>query len=316
MLLQTKGQMTAGELSERLEVSTRTIYRDLDALSMAGVPVYAERGVNGGCMLLESYRSNLTGLKEDEVRALFMFTVPGLLADLGVGKASEAALLKLQATLPAPFQQDIDRLRQRIHLDASAWFQPPEAVPHLHLFQEAVWQDERLRILYRRGDGQWVKRVVEPYGLVAKASVWYAVVAFAGQVWTQERPLTLRLSRVQTATPTGTPFERLGSFDLVTFWQTWCQQFERQQAKYDVQLAVTDEGASRLVRRMGDSVVALLTAGQLDAQGRTHITLSFASSVEAQEMLLGLGTAVEILSPPSLREQLRKEALAIARFYR
>jgi hypothetical protein len=126
MLLQTKGLMTAQDLAERLEVSPRTIYRDLDALSAAGVPVYAERGPQGGCMLLESYRTNLTGLKEDEVRALFMFTVPGLLADLGADKASEAAMLKLTAALPAPFQQDVEQLRHRIHLDTAPWFQPEE----------------------------------------------------------------------------------------------------------------------------------------------------------------------------------------------
>ncbi|MCA9931756.1 MAG: HTH domain-containing protein, partial [Anaerolineales bacterium] len=133
MLLQTNGRMTAQELSDRLEVSTRTIYRDLDALSTSGVPVYAERGPNGGCALLDSYRTNLTGLTESEVRALFMFTVPNLLADLGAEKASEAAMLKLTAALPVPFQKDAGEVRARLHLDPVGWFQPKDPVPFLSL---------------------------------------------------------------------------------------------------------------------------------------------------------------------------------------
>jgi predicted DNA-binding transcriptional regulator YafY len=177
MLLQTNGRMTADNLAQRLEVSPRTIYRDLDALSSAGVPVYAERGPHGGCMLMESYRTNLTGLNEKEVQALFMFTVPGLLADLGAEKASQAAMLKLMASLPAPFQQDAAFVQQRLHLDPAAWFQPDEDVPFLPLLQTAVWQHKRFRMTYRRGDGQWVKRLLDPYGLVAKASVWVEVIA-------------------------------------------------------------------------------------------------------------------------------------------
>src|SRR5690606_3266212 len=159
MLLQTRGQMTANELAERLEVSTRTIYRDLDALSTAGGPGYAERGPQGGCRLLESYRTNLTGMKEKEVRALFMLTVPGLLADLGVDQDVEAALLKLTAAIPAPFQRDAERVRQRIHLDPAGWFQMAEPLPYLSLLQQAVWEDRRVRVDYRRADGGRVQRV-------------------------------------------------------------------------------------------------------------------------------------------------------------
>ena len=156
MLLQTNGRMTAEDLSERLEVSTRTIYRDLDALSASGVPVYAERGPQGGCMLMESYRTNLTGLNENEVRALFMFTVPGLLAELGAEKDSEQAMLKLTASLPAPFQKDAKMVQERLLLDPAGWFQGEEPVPYLSLLQEAVWNNQRVRVDYRRGDGQWV----------------------------------------------------------------------------------------------------------------------------------------------------------------
>jgi predicted DNA-binding transcriptional regulator YafY len=174
MLLQTHGQMTAEDLAGRLEVSPRTIYRDLEALSGAGVPVYSERGAHGGIALLENYRTNLTGLNRDEVRALFMFTVPGLLADLPAGKSQESARLKLAAALPAPFQKDVSWVRQRIHLDPGGWFHPAEATPFLAVAQEAVWHNRRLKNSYRRSDGIWVKRLLEPYGLVAKAGcgIW------------------------------------------------------------------------------------------------------------------------------------------------
>lgn len=151
MLLQTGGRMTAAELARELEVSERTIYRDLDALAMAGVPVYAERGPGGGCALLDSYRTSLTGLTDGEVRALFLLSLPTPLADLEVGRDLKAAVLKLNAALPAERQDQADWLRQRLHLD---WSAPSEAetVPHLPQVQRAVWENRRLRVTYRLDD--------------------------------------------------------------------------------------------------------------------------------------------------------------------
>ena len=297
MLLQTKGLMTAQELAERLEVSPRTIYRDLDALSAAGVPVYAERGPQGGCMLLESYRTNLTGLKEDEVRALFMFTVPGLLADLGVHKASEAAMLKLTAALPIPFQQDVAQLRNRIHLDAAPWFQPEEPVPHLPLIQEAVWQQRRVRLVYRRGDGLWIKRLVSPYGLVAKTSIWYVVVGI------QERHWVYRVSRIMEAEMTEVQFQRPPAFNLADYWTQWCRRFERSQDKFAVTLRVSPTGVPGLVQAFGDGLYQVLEAA-VEENGRLSFSLTFASEEAACQRLLGLGTAVEIIEPASLRQKI------------
>jgi len=146
MLLQTRGRMTAEELAGELEVSSRTVYRDLDALTIAGVPVYADRGPSGGISLWDDYRTNLTGLTRDEVRALFMLTVPGLFADLQADQPQRAATLKLMASLPAPFKQDAELARQRIHLDPAAWFHPAEPTPYLLLLQDAIWQNRRVRM--------------------------------------------------------------------------------------------------------------------------------------------------------------------------
>ena len=310
MLLQTNGRMTADDLAKRLEVSPRTIYRDLDALSGAGVPVYAERGPNGGCMLMESYRTNLTGLNEHEVQALFMFTVPGLLADLGADKASEAAMLKLMASLPAPFQQDATFVQERLHLDPAAWFQMEEDVPFLPLVQTAVWQNKRLRLNYRRGDGQWVKRLIDPYGLVAKASIWYVVGGMHGG-----RIQVYRISRIMEAELTGSFFERPTDFELANYWQTWRDRFEAQQNRLAVQLRVAPNSGPLLALVFGEGIVQTLQAATTDTTGHATISITFDSLETACRQLLGLGTAVEVLSPQTLRQKMRATAQAAVTQY-
>jgi predicted DNA-binding transcriptional regulator YafY len=311
MLLQTRGRMTAQELAGRLEVSTRTIYRDLDALSMAGVPVYAERGPAGGCELLESYRTNLTGLKESEVRALFMFTVPRLLADLGAAKDSEAALLKLTAALPAPFRRDAEMVRQRLHLDPAGWFQQDEPSHWLPLLQEAIWQEQRLRLAYRRSDGQWVKRLVDPYGLVAKAGIWYLVAGSFGH------PFTFRVSRIDEAAVTASHFERPSHFDLVQYWQEWCAYFENSRQQVAVTLAVQPAGLPLLVRAFGEGIHAVLAeSDKTDDHGRILLTLTFDSEEHACLRLLGLGAAVEVVGPFGLRRRLAERASELLAIYK
>jgi predicted DNA-binding transcriptional regulator YafY len=310
MLLQTKGQMTAQELAERLEVSTRTIYRDLDALSASGVPVYAERGPQGGCSLMDSYRTNLTGLNENEVRALFMFTVPGLMADLGADKASEAAMLKLTASLPAPFQQDAEKVRQRIHLDTAVFFQQAEPTPYLNLVQDAIWQERRLRMVYRRSDGNWVKRLVDPYGLVAKANVWYMVAGSFGA------PFTFRISRIQEASLTESNFERPSEFDLQSFWEKWLYRLENNRTRYDVILTVPPTNTMLMIDAFGEGMYHLLTEdSELLENGRLQVTIPFASPEDACRKLLGLGTSVTIIHPPELIQQLAQTARAVADAY-
>ncbi|MCP5095314.1 MAG: YafY family transcriptional regulator [Chloroflexi bacterium] len=307
MLLQTNGRMTAQALSDKLEVSTRTIYRDLDALSASGVPVYAERGPMGGCMLMESYRTNLTGLNESEVRALFAFSVPGLLADLGADKASEAAMLKLTASLPAPFQQDASKVQERLYLDPAPWFHPEEPVPHLRLLQDAVWQERRVKMTYRRSDGQWVKRLVSPLGLVAKASVWYLVGGIQG-----EMIMVYRVSRVQEAAMTDGRFTHPKPFSLKEFWQNWSTRFEKSQDVYGVILQVLPTAVPTLVRQFGEGIVHLVTAAETQAEdGSVLIELTFGSAEDACQQLLGLGTAVKVISPLELIDHLTEKSRQI-----
>ena len=232
LLLQTRGRVTAQSLSKRLEVSERTVYRDLVALSMAGVPVYAERGPGGGWSLLEDYRTNLTRLTEAEINTLFVSGTTDPLKDLWPGKASEDAMLKLLAALPSVYRNNAELARQRIHLDATGWFRHDESVPHLPLLQEAVWNEQRVRLTYRRGSDNSVnRRIVSPYGLVAKASIWYLVCS------TEEsggEMRVYRVARISEAEATGEHFERPADFDLPAFWSRWLVSIEQSRYGYAV----------------------------------------------------------------------------------
>lgn len=306
MLLQSRGRMTAGELACELEVSERTIYRDLDALSAAGVPVYAERGPGGGCALLDSYRTTLTGLTQEEVRALFMLSIPAPLAELGVDQELKMALLKLSAALPATRRQDEERARQRIHLDSSGWFETRESVPHLQTLQRAVWEDRKLHLTYRLRFGAQAEWLVEPYGLVAKANVWHLVCAREGHL------RVYRVSQVLEASISDESFERPDDFDLAAFWQGWCAEVEENRPYYPVIVRVAQDLAPWLPQYFGEPIreevaraqstpVQGVETGSPDTAGWLTVTLLFESLHEARERLLGFGGAVEVVAPVALR---------------
>jgi predicted DNA-binding transcriptional regulator YafY len=237
-----------------------------------------------------------------------MFTVPGLLADLGAAKASEAAMLKLTAALPVPFQQNVAELRNRIHLDAAPWFQPEEPTPHLPLIQEAVWQQRRVRLDYRRGDGLWIKRLVAPYGLVAKSSIWYVVVGFHNRCW------VYRVSRIQEAELTDSEFERPSDFDLADYWTQWCRDFEERQAKFVVTLQALPAAVPNLAQVFGDGFYQVM-ADATEENGRLTFNLTFASEEAACQQLLGLGTALIIVNPHTLRQKIRDMSQQLLTLY-
>lgn len=310
MLLQTRGRMTAEDLAERLEVSPRTIYRDLEALSIAGVPVYSERGPSGGIELLENYRTNLTGLTKQEVQALFMFTVPGLFADLQADKTEQAASLKLMAALPSPFRQDVEFVRQRIHLDPAGWFQPSEPYPFLCILQQAIWENRRVRMTYRKADGDWVKRLIDPLGLVNKANVWYVVANVF------HNTQGYRVSRIQDLALLESIFERPANFNLAEFWPRWCARFEENFIRFEATLRASPEGILQLAHIFGESIYT--TVAQLpppDSRGMTTLSLPFESAEAACRQLMGLGNSVEVIEPPALRQMMLQQALALAAFY-
>jgi predicted DNA-binding transcriptional regulator YafY len=303
--------MSAQELAEELEVSERTIYRDIVALSASGVPVYASRGPGGGVRLIEEYRTTLTGLTPDEARALFMMSIPAPLMQLGMGEKFKAALLKLSASLPDSRRADEARIHQRIYLDSSWWFQSVQEIPCLQTIQQALFQDRRLRIKVR-----WeffnteFEQDAEPYGLVAKANVWYLVYGRGG------RPHVTRVSQIVEAEVVSEVFNRPPAFDLETFWEDWCRNYESQ-PPFRARVRVAPETLPMLAEYVGDRARARLTQTRLpDADGWVTLDLPFESFVAARTRLLGLGSAVDVLEPESLRKSLIDFAEQIVGFYK
>ncbi len=315
LLLQTRGRMTAQELAARLEVSERTIYRDVSALGMAGVPVYAERGPGGGCSLAHGYRTNLTGLTLDEARTLFMSGAPALLKDLGMSKALDDALLKLLAALPSSQRQQAERARARIYVDPAGWSRPDDALPYLGAIQEAVWSDRRLRLVYNRPgynrpSGETVERVVDPLGLVAKASIWYLVAAVEGE------PRVYRISRIQAAVALDEPCHRPADFDLAAYWTASSAEFQASWRQYEARVRVVPELLPTLEQLYGSRYAAILKdAPPPDDEGWLMLQLTFDSLESARSHILGFGAEMEALEPAELRESVMRYAAEIAAFY-
>ncbi|QRK09179.1 YafY family transcriptional regulator [Archangium violaceum] len=309
MLLQTRQRWTAGELARRLEVSERTIYRDLDALSASGAPVFATRGPNGGVALVEGWRTQLTGLTRGEVHALAAVGAPLALEDLGLSAPLRSGLVKLAAALPAVQQSLIEYARQRLHVDPSSWFSEREPVPHLAVLRDAAWQDRRVRLSYRDFDGHRTRRVVEPYGLVIKADRWYLVAG------SEKGPAVFRGSRVEGVRLLPTTFERPARFDLESFWKEWCKRFAERRARYEVTLRVTAEGEDvlRHVRPPADH--ARLAESRRARDGTKTVTLDFERESIALSQLCVLGRAVEVLAPEPLRARLRAISAELRTLY-
>ena len=312
MLLQARGRMTAEELAIELEVSERTVYRDLEALSASGVPVLTERGPGGGCMLPERYRTNLTGLTGSEVRGLFLSVAPGPLADLGLGKAIDAAMLKLSASLPTIHKRELERVRGRIHIDTAEWFRPEEPVPHLKTIEEAVWQERRLAVSYTRSNGTRTRRYLHPYGLVAKAGVWYLVAAARSSV----NVLTYRVSRVREAEILDEHFERPNDFNLAVYWEQQCREFEASMPSYTVEVRVAPDCVSFLPTFLGEWVRGLIdNAPPPDAEGWITLSLTFESFDVARANMLAMGTGVDVVGPPELRHSIVGVARSVVSQY-
>lgn len=310
MLLQARGRMTARKLAEELEVSERTIYRDIDALSAAGVPVYGESGPEGGYALLDSYRTNLTGLTEGEVRALFMLSIPEPLTKLGVSQELKAALRKLSAALPDAHRHDEERVRQRFHLDSIWWHQVEESVPHLQTIYQAVWQARKLYQTYRLPFAIEVEQVVDPYGLVAKAGVWYLVYAVSGCIRTH------RVSALFDVRMLEESFERPADFDLAAFWKEWCAEREESRSYYTVAVRVAPDFLPELPRYFGSRIrTKIAQAGPSEAEGWITLELSFESLEAARDRILGFGRGVEVLEPQALRRSVLDFASQIVALY-
>ena len=311
LLLQIYQRLTAGELARRLEVSERTIHRDMEALSTAGVPVEALRGTGGGWALVDGYRTNLTGLNGDEIQTLFAGLPGRLLADLNLERASDAAHVKLLAALPAPSRADAEYARRRIHVDVAGWGSAVEALPHLHTIQDAVWRGRRLMLGYARdceGDAPPPEHPVDPLGLVAKGSVWYLVARAAGEV------RSYRVSRVASARLTDEPSERPEGFDLAAFWAGSVARFRGELPRFDATFRA-HKSVLHLLHYAG-RFSRLEEASEPDAEGWATVRMRFQFEEDACGLALSFGTRVEVVEPARLREKILKLAEEVVAFYR
>jgi len=297
LLLQTRGQLTAAELARELEVSERTVYRDVDALSAAGIPIYAERGPHGGIRLVDGYRTRLTGMTGDEAEALFLSGLPGPAAELGLGTVITATRLKVLAALPAELRPRASRLVERFYLDASGWFHQGEPVPHLSTLAQAVWECVLTRVRYDRGDVV-VERVLEPLGVVLKAGTWYLVARRDGEV------RTYRVARVGAAELLAERFERPSSFDLASYWSESSAAYEREVPRLEVVVRVDPEFTAMLRDLIGDaSMGSAEPLTDPDPDGWSRLRLRMTHPHDAPARLLGMGPHLEVIGPPDVRQR-------------
>jgi len=315
LLLQTHGQLPASILADRLEVSVRTVMRDVEALSAAGVPVYTVRGPHGGIALLPGFRTDVTGLTADEARALFVLLSGSAHTDLGLGQALGSALRKVMAALPAPHRSQADLASRRVLIDPVRWGGGPyRPEADLTAAQEAVFTDRRLRLRYRHGrDSQVRSYTLDPYGLVNKAGVWYLVADHRGE------PQLFRADRALSAAVLDEPVRRREGLELIDVWDTLRRRVDDIPDPLSVTVSVRREILSRFLRvHQTELATAPPPADALPETGgdraRVHVELLF-RSLGAAEVLLAFGADAEVLAPEELRHTLARKAAEAARRY-
>lgn len=294
LLLQRGGRTTAGELAKKLEVSERTIYRDLDALGAAGVPVYTEQGRNGGVRLLEGYRTDLSGLSLSEAELVPLLGLSGAFAGIALGSSLKRTETKLLMALPADQRSRAEVAQKRIHVDLQRWWDHAEPVPHLATIADAVLAGRRLRIAYRRGsDTTSVRRTIDPLGLVVQGGTWYVVGR--GR---QQEPRIYRVSRIAEVEALDEKLEQPDPFDLEGFWAERKEEFHMTRPGYRVRVKARSHAARDLTHRHGWD--AHIEAPE-DADGWTAMSVSFETRWTALERMLGLGGDVVVREPDELR---------------
>jgi predicted DNA-binding transcriptional regulator YafY len=313
LLLQARGRMPAHALAGELGVSVRTVYRDLAALSSAGVPVVTDSGPNGGIRLLDGYRFSLRGLTASEADALLLLGVPDAVAELGLADILATAHAKVSAAAGAGDNSTAGL----IHLDMPRWFRAREPVPHLRTLAEALKRRRRLEFAYRRGDGApETTRVVGPVGLVNKAGVWYLVASRnpGAPGGAEGEPAVFRAGRITHARVLGAPFTPPPDFDLAAFWARWSAEFEASRPHVEVRLRASPQALAVFGEIFGDAASgAVASAGEPDSEGFREVTLTFEHEKAAAHRLAGFGGQVEVLSPPSVRHEILATAREILR---
>lgn len=304
LLLQTRGKMTAKALAEELGVSRRTILRDVSALSTSGIPVYSEGGHGGGIALIEEYRTSLTGLNKLEVQTLFIANNTQALREVGLGDAAERLLLKLLAALPKTQHSTADHIRQRLMIDPTWWWHDTTTSPFWGDLQRAVYEDQLIETTYENYDGEIGKRVLAPYSLIYKSSLWYLLAEHEGEL------RTYRVSRFHSVRLLDQSFSRRPSFDLPTYWQTQMQNFSEAFSEYRYILRIHPERV-QFVKWLMPGRWEIVS--EADQRGWITMSLMMDSDLLAKMLVFGLAGFVEVLEPPELRASVLAQADEVIR---
>jgi predicted DNA-binding transcriptional regulator YafY len=309
MMLETRGPMSAAALARALEVSVRTLHRDIDQLSAAGVPIYAERGRAGGFRLMDGWTTRLTGLTPSEAQAVFLSGLAGPAADLGLAEPMQGAQLKLLTSLPATWRAEAQKVQSRFHLDPVDWYREADAVPHLSAVAQALWDDRQIRVLYESWERD-VERALHPLGLVLKAGAWY-LVASAGK-----EPRTYRVSNIKRAEVLDARVQRPRAFDLARYWAKSVARFETELYKGHAEILATPAGLKLL--RYQNAAVARVVAGAPKPRrrdGRVPLRIPVESVEQAVGQLLRLAPEVEVTGPTALRKEMVVRLRKVAALY-
>ena len=310
MLLKTRGRMTAQRLALELEVSERTIYRDLFALRVAGLPVYTERGRGGGCYLHEDFRLGLPSLTGEELAALFVTGVPAPLRELGLDSPLRAAMLKVADALPEARRDHGQRAGRKVHVDATPWASRQKPVPHLQVLHKALVDKRWVDVVFRRVQGILSRRQVAPLGLVAKVASWY-------MIWAGEDGCVRvdPVSRVVEACLTERHIEHLEDLDVAAFWERWCRRQEASRSSLITKLLVAPRAVAYLEERYGATRDVDAGVGDCNLRDWVPVRVTFTDLYEARKELLGLGGAIRVVTPKALRLTVADFAAAAAALY-
>lgn len=309
MMLETRGPMSAAELAEALEISVRTLHRDIDQLTAAGVPIYAERGRAGGFRLLDGWNTRLTGLTPAEAQVVFLSGLAGPAADLGLGKPLQGAQLKLLTSLPESSRAQAQKMQSRFHLDAVDWYREPDAVPHLAAVAEAVWAEKQVSMCYESWRDE-AERVVHPLGLVLKAGAWYLVAA------SDNKPRTYRISNIKRAALLEQRARRPARFDLAKYWGESVARFESELYTDHADVLATPAGLKDL--RYLNAAAARAVAGARPSRrrdDRVALRIPIESVEHGAGQLLRLAPEVEVTGPARLRNAMVARLRQVSALY-